>query len=198
MKTEFIELLRSTQRHGVDNVIEKLDKAGFFNAPASVNRHLNIPGGLLQHSMNVCKVALKLWEVMKEMKPGLEERVPRESVIIASLLHDVCKSNIYKIAQKWRKNDQGQWETYNTYEVDYSRLPLGHGEKSVIILLRLGLELTNEEILAIRWHMGAWDLAFQSYEMKNNISEAGEKFPLVSIIQAADGLSAHLLEVDKV
>lgn len=196
MKTEFIELIRSTQREGVDSLIESLERIGFFTAPASVSHHLNVPGGLLQHSMNVCKVALKLWEVMKEMKPGLEERVPRESVIIASLLHDVCKSDVYKTAQKWRKNDQGQWETYDTYEVDYSDLPLGHGEKSVIILLRLGLELTDEEIVAIRWHMSAWDLAFQSYEMKNNISEASEKFPLLSIIQAADGLSAHLLEAN--
>ena len=196
MKTEFIELIRSTQREGVDSLIESLERIGFFTAPASVSHHLNVPGGLLQHSMNVCKVALKLWEVMKEMKPGLEERVPRESVIIASLLHDVCKSDVYKTAQKWRKNDQGQWETYDTYEVDYSDLPLGHGEKSVIILLRLGLELTDEEIVAIRWHMSAWDLAFQSYELKNNISEASEKFPLLSIIQAADGLSAHLLEAN--
>ncbi len=196
MKTEFIELIRSTQRKGVDSLIVILERVGFFTAPASVSHHLNVPGGLLQHSMNVCKVALKLWEVMKEMKPGLEVQVPRESVIIASLLHDVCKSDVYKVAQKWRKNDQGQWETYDTYEVDYSDLPLGNGEKSVIILLRLGLELTDEEIVAIRWHMSAWDLAFQSYEMKNNISEASEKFPLLSIIQAADGLSAHLLEAN--
>ena len=73
MKNEFIELLKSTQRNGVDSLIENLDKLGFFTAPASVGHHLNIPGGLFQHSMNVCKVALKLWEVMKEMKPGLEE-----------------------------------------------------------------------------------------------------------------------------
>jgi hypothetical protein len=55
--------------------------------------------------------------------------LPVESVIIASLLHDVCKSNIYKDAILNRKNDQGYWEKVPGYEVDYSSLPLGHGEK---------------------------------------------------------------------
>ena len=61
------------------------------------------------------------------------------------------------------------------------------------MLLRLGLELTNDELLAIRWHMAAWDLPFQSYEEKSNLSEASN-VPLVSLIQAADGLAAHFLE----
>ena len=37
--------------------------------------------------------------------------------------------------------------------MDYFDLPVGHGEKSVIMLLRWGLRMTDDEILAIRWHM---------------------------------------------
>ena len=127
--------------------------------------------------------------------PEMEERLPEKSIIIAALLHDICKANIYKKTQKWNKNDQGQWEQYDTYETDYSRMPVGHGEKSVIILLRQGLVMTDDEIMAIRWHMGAWDLAFQSYEAKSNINEAGNRYPLLSLIQSADNMATHILEL---
>ena len=127
-------------------------------------------------------------------KPELAEKLPVESVILTSLLHDVCKSNIYKETLLNRKNDQGYWEKVPGYEVDYSSLPLGHGEKSVIMLLSLGLKMTRDEMLAIRWHMTAWDLAFHSPEQKSNLQVAKDMAPLCTLIQAADGLSSALLE----
>lgn len=193
MKDKYISLLRSTDRQGIDSVIAYLEKVGFFEAPASVNRHLSYVGGLVEHSLNVHRMAMMLRGQMVEMKPELAEQLAEDSVTIAALLHDVCKANIYKTAKKWRKDEQNRWEQYDTYEADYSRFPLGHGEKSVIMLLRLGLTLTNDEILAIRWHMGAWNLPFQSYEDKCNISEASDH-PLTAVIQAADGLATHILE----
>ena len=63
-KKEFCELLRSTQREGVDYVIEDLESLGFFEAPASTRFHLNHDGGLCEHSLNVCKVGLMLREEM--------------------------------------------------------------------------------------------------------------------------------------
>ncbi len=194
MKDEFISILKATNRKGIDKVVDYLEKAGFFVAPASVNRHLSHDGGLLEHSLNVYRTAMALRRQMVELKPELEPRLPEESVAVATLLHDVCKSNIYRKITKYRKDEQGRWEQYDGYDTDYSRFPFGHGEKSVVMLLRLGLELTNDELLAIRWHMGAWDLSFQSYESKSNISVASD-VPLVSIVQAADSLAAHLLEV---
>jgi hypothetical protein len=82
------------------------------------------------------------------------------------------------------------------YDVDYSEFPLEHGEKSVIWLHYNGLRLTVDEIIAIRWHMTACDLPFQSPEMKGNLNAAKEKCPLLPLIQAADGLSANILEKD--
>ena len=194
LKHQFIEKLLSTGREGMENVIKHLDRLGFFTAPASTKFHLNVKGGLMQHSWNVCNTALMLREQMIQMKSELADMLPVESVIIASLLHDVCKSNIYKDAILNRKNDQGYWEKVPGYEVDYSSLPLGHGEKSVIMLLTLGLKLTKDEMLAIRWHMTAWELAFQSPEQKSNLQIARDTSPLRTIIQAADGLSSSLLE----
>ena len=193
-KKEYIDLLKSTRRENINYVIEELEELGFFLAPASTNFHSNHKEVLLEHSLKVCKVGLMLREQMINMNPDLESQLPLDSVILCTLLHDVCKSEIYKTAIKKRKNNFGVWEEYRGYDVDYSNFPLGHGEKSVIMLLRMGLELSDEEIMAIRWHMTAWDLAFQSQEMKANLNAAKDKTPLCCIVQTADGLATNQLE----
>lgn len=193
-KNEFVELLYSTGREGMDEVILQLEELGFFQAPASSKFHLNHEGGLLEHSLNVCKIGLMLRDQMLLLKPELEESLNKESVIIASLLHDLCKADIYQKCVRKRKDRLGQWVDYETYELDYSNFPLGHGEKSVIVLLRMGLDLSDDEIMAIRWHMSAWDLPFQSPDLKANFDTAKRICPLCSLIQAADGLASNLLE----
>lgn len=191
---EFENLLRSVNRKGVEEVLLQLKKIGFFEAPASTVFHLNRKGGLVSHSLSVYSVACKLREAMLVLKPELETSLPMDSLIVTTLLHDVCKAEIYKIEKKWRKDDNNKWESFDAYGVDYSNFPLGHGEKSVIRLLQWGLQLTDDEIIAIRWHMHAWDLPFQSPEAKSNFNEAGKKSPLLSILQSSDGLSTKLLE----
>jgi hypothetical protein len=194
MKREFIELLLSTGREGMSNVIVELGKLGFFEAPASAHFHFNRPGGLLEHSLNVYKVAKELRAAMIRMRPELDTALTMDSLTIAALLHDVCKAGIYKPTVTYRRNDEGKWDKLPGYDVDYSGLPLGHGEKSVIMLQMWGLKLTLDEILAIRWHMGAWDLAFQSAEQKANLNVAKAQAPLCTIIRTADELATTLLE----
>lgn len=101
---------------------------------------------------------------MVDMDGSLAMELPKDSIIIASLLHDACKADIYQPVIKKHKNQYGVWEDKPGYDVDYSNFPLGHGEKSVIMLLRSGLDA------------------------------AKCKSPLVSLIQAADNLAATLLE----
>jgi hypothetical protein len=195
MKQTIIDLLRSTNREGMENVINWLcNESDFFTAPASTVFHGNYAGGLAEHSLNVYNMAIDLREMLLKHKPELQHQVPTESIIIAALLHDICKANIYKTVTKKRQNASGCWEVYQAYTTDYSEFPLGHGEKSVILLLRLGLQLTNDEMMAIRWHMTAWDLAFQNPEAKSNLNEAKNQCPLLSIVQSADGLASAILE----
>ena len=181
MKTQFLQLLRSTNRQGVENVIAWLNQSDFFEAPASTMFHGNYAGGLLEHSMNVALLANDIREMMIRRKPEIVNQVSRENIIIAALLHDICKANVYQKATKYRKDKNNAWETYDSYNVDYSELPLG-------------LQLTNDEILAIRWHMTAWELPFQSNEAKANLSTAKDQCPLLTIIQTADGLASAILE----
>ena len=195
MKQTIIDLLRSTNREGMENVINWLcNESDFFTAPASTVFHGNYAGGLAEHSLNVYNMAIDLREMLLKHKPELQHQVPTESIIIAALLHDICKANIYKTVTKKRQNASGSWEVYQAYTTDYSEFPLGHGEKSVILLLRLGLQLTNDEMMAIRWHMTAWELPFQSGEAKAYLNAAKDKCPLLTIIQTADGLASAILE----
>lgn len=191
----FKEALAATNRKGINSVLSKLEENGFFEAPASSKFHLSCKGGLAEHSMNVYEAARILREQIISRKPELEEQLPLDSVAICALLHDVCKTDVYKEGILSRKNEDGYWEKYVGYQVDYNMgLPLGHGEKSVILLLSWGLELTPEEMLAIRWHMSAWDMPMQSAEHKESFNAAKAKSPLVSLVQLADGIATGLLE----
>ena len=194
MKEQFLQLLRSTEREGIEELIEALEEMGFFTAPASANHHLNVEGGLLEHSLNTCKAALAIYEGLKPLDASVEKEVRRDSIILSSLLHDVCKSDIYKRSVKKRKNNVGQWEDVEGYSVSYRNFPMGHGEKSVILLLCNGLSLYDDEMLAIRWHMGAWGINMNSFEDQRCYDTSRKLYPLVSIIQAADGLAASILE----
>lgn len=107
-KKEFIDLLKSTNREGVDELIMDLEDLGFFEAPASSKFHLNYDGGLVEHSVNVCRAALRVREAMIELDDTLLESLPKDSVIVASLLHDACKADIYKPVMKKQKNSFGR------------------------------------------------------------------------------------------
>ena len=177
-KKQFIDTLSATCREGIDAVLSKLEKNGFFEAPASTKFHLSCKGGLLEHSLNVYEAAMFLREQILLRRPEMEAELPADSVAICALLHDTCKTDIYKEGILSRKNADGYWEKYLGFSVDYSTgLPLGHGEKSVIMLLSWGLKLTPEEMLAIRWHMTAWDLPMQSPEHKESLNAAKAKTP---------------------
>ena len=194
-KQSFVEALSATNREGMDKVLAKLEELGFYEAPASTKFHMSCKGGLLEHSMNVYRAALALREQAIGARPELEELLPLDSIAICTLLHDTCKTDIYKEGILSRKNDDGYWEKYVGFMVDYSMgLPLGHGEKSVIMLLSWGLRLMPEEMLAIRWHMTAWDLPMQSPEHRESLNAAKAKSPLVTLLQLADGFASGLLE----
>ena len=101
MKKEIIELLKATERERIDRVIDYLEnKSDYFTAPASTAFHGNYSGGLAEHSLNVYNVAMKVKAAMVELKPELANRLSDESIAIVALLHDLCKTNVYKIEKK--------------------------------------------------------------------------------------------------
>lgn len=187
----FCEILRSTERENIDYVIEDLESWGFFEAPASSQGHGAYPGGLLEHSLNVYDAAMASKKEMIAMRPDLEEALQDDSIAIAALLHDVCKADFYRRVTKKKRNEIGIYEDVECYEIHDENFPVGHGEKSVILLLQSGLDLHDDEIYAIRWHMGPWNL---SRDDERFYRQAGRATPLQPLIHAADTLASAILE----
>ena len=89
VKEEIIVTLNKTGREGINDLIEYLEEAGFFTAPASGGNHLSKEGGLAEHSLNVCHIAEKL-SVSLIGGANITDEI-RNSVVIAALLHDIGK-----------------------------------------------------------------------------------------------------------
>lgn len=175
MKEEFISLLRSTNREGIEEVIQFLEKSDFYKAPASTRFHGSFEGGLLEHSM-------KVYEILKHKVKNslLDLNVSDDTLIIIALLHDICKVNFYKVDYRNAKNERGEWEKVPYYTVD-NTIPYGHGEKSVMMITEY-MKLTVEEKYCIRWHMGFTE----PKEAYNTLGQAFKKFPLALILHEAD------------
>lgn len=169
-------LLSRIDRQGMAELRAYLQKSDFYRAPCSTRFHLCEAGGLAQHSLNVYKTLCAL-------RRTIGMAIPLESIVIASLLHDVCKINTYKEVNKWRKNSDGAWEQYIGYEFDES-FSYGHGEKSVYIISKY-ITLTEHEATAIRAHMGGWDKdpLTCSKIMDNNL--------LAILLHSADLIASH-------
>ena len=189
----FEQALRSTGREGIEDLLKTIREIDFYYAPSSTKFHSNYQGGLLDHSLLVLSTAMKLRNSMIELKPELEGLLEENSVIISALLHDLCKACFYVPTTKWKKNENEQWVSYTGYEVK-DVFPIGHGEKSVILLQYYGLHLTMEEMLAIRYHMGLWTSSIDCGDSGRSYFRAVDICPLVTIIQNADFMSSYMLE----
>lgn len=159
-RADFMAVYGNTiKRDGAASMLYWLDsKTDFFAAPASSKHHLAQPGGLAIHSLNVYKRLLEI--TARDVFGGTDGALLAEDVVetvtILGLLHDVCKAGVYHQETKRRKNQEtGKWEDYLGYTFR-DPFPLGHGEKSLFLITR-HMALTEEEALAIRWHMGAYD-----------------------------------------
>ena len=173
---EVFKLLRTIERKGMDRLVAYLQSSDFFTAPCSSMYHLSEKGGLVQHSLNVYKY-------FKQILSLVNSKLPDESIILCALLHDSCKINLYK------SNPNERARFFRAFVVD-EKLPLGHGEKSVMIIQRF-IELTDAEMLIIRWHMSAFDLS--NYSIKSYYS-AVEKCAEIVALQSADYLATTFLE----
>lgn len=129
-KHKIVDLLQSTNRDGIENVLQYLEDSGFYIVPSSKHRHHNWRGGLAEHCLGVCTTALEHGE-----------GIPRDSIIIAGILHDICK------ASKLHYDVEGRIHHSSTHIH-------GHGYRSIKLLEQFGLVLTEDERRAIRWHMG--------------------------------------------
>ena len=180
-KERFIEIYKEhITRPGADKLLDYLlsSSSDFFTAPASTRYHGNYPGGLLEHSLNVYD-CLCDYLSREKVKNDFNLEYSDETIAIVSLLHDLCKVNVYKSGFRNVKGEDGVWRQVPNYTFE-DTLPYGHGEKSVYIISGF-MRLTREEAFAIRYHMG-----FSGEENKNTVGNALEMFPLALAVNIAD------------
>ena len=184
-KVVIITLLQSTARDGIDRLISYLEKHDYFTAPASTKYHLSVPGGLAQHSLNVYFNLMRLyygedWRSLEEYTERADG-VEHSNIVIAALLHDLCKVDFYKSVLRNVKED-GAWKEVSQYVVDEQMKILGHGSKSVIVAQQF-IRLYFAEIQAISFHMGMSD---PDASFAATISEVYDEVKLARYLHMAD------------
>lgn len=165
---------------------QDLKDTGFFTAAASTKYHGAFEGGLFEHSRNVTQVLITL-----TADNGLAWQRP-ESPYIIGMFHDLCKIDQYR--QLRREGACNGSETTcaadNTkWEYNPNTVLKGHGDKSVMLLSQY-LRLTMEEILCIRYHMGA----FVEQKEWSDYTRAIHLYDTVLWTHHADMIASHVLE----
>lgn len=164
----------------INKIINWCRSTDLYTAPASTVFHESHKGGLLLHTYNVTQQILELYKLNKF------ENVELSSSLLVALVHDWCKIGLYEPFLRNVKNaDTGMWEQVESYKRKDFYIPLGHGVQSMYISNRF-FKLSMEECLAIRWHMGRWNVADSEL---NELQQANEQYPLVHMLQFADCLA---------
>lgn len=165
-KEKIIELLKRTKREGIESLIKYLESNGFFESPASTKFRGCYAGGLATHSLDVYERLLALSSPLKldsVSAPG-QKPLPIDvgNIIIAALLHDICKIGAYigdEKPYKWNKSQ-----------------PKGHALLS-IERIKKHIELTDIEKLMITYHMGVYGLK-DFYEKGSWEYKTNAEYPL--------------------
>ena len=152
--------------------VEKLIEMGYFKAPASLSHHGTMEGDLYEHSK---MIYLQLKEYTEKLY--LSWKTERSPVVIA-FLHDLCKADDYVLMDGeyvWNKN----------------RILIGHGEKSAIMALQLFPEMTDEEVMCIRYHMGA----YEGQEKWKTLNNAIKAYSNILWVHHADMVASQIWKV---
>ena len=179
MKEKIIDLLKSTDRPGIHYLTEYMDDGGFFEAPCSTDKHLSVPGGLAEHSVNV-------YYGMLELDKALKADIPHDSIILCGLLHDLGKMGDHGksnyVVNILKSGQQSATKPYATNK-DLAYLP--HEIRSAMIAERY-IPLTEDEETAILWHNGLYG------QFKYDIP--GKETPLYMVLHWADMWASRVTE----
>jgi 23S rRNA maturation-related 3'-5' exoribonuclease YhaM len=182
IKEQIEHLLRQTKRDGIEDLLNYMDKAGFYTSPASTKYHGASEGALAVHSLNVCNAAIDLataWCGENWVDNNIN------SIVICALLHDLGKAGQFNkplyvdnILKKGRSEAQ-------PFKINDELMTLDHEIVSVIEASKY-IELTEDEQRAIAWHNGLYGTF--KYQI------AGKETPLYMIIHFADMWASRVIE----
>ena len=158
IKQAIIDRLRATKRENIEVVIDYMEKHGFFTYHCHSHHHYY--GGLAEHAWQTYQIALRLDAERCANNPNAQT-LNEDSIAICALLHDFC-------------------------DCSGMRDITGHGRRSARLLKDIGFKLTQEEFLAIRFHMSLKDKT--THPSYNDALKSQLRY----VVHKADGISAHL------
>ena len=150
--------LRATKRENIEKVIDYMEKNKFFKKWCG--NHHKYSGGLSSHSWQTYQIALRLNAEYIAKNPN-SPQLDADSLAICTLLHDICDCSGMRDIK-------------------------GHGRRSAKLLKEIGFKLTQEEFLAIRFHMSLKD------KTTHPLYDDALKSQLRYVVHKADGKSAKL------
>ena len=185
MREKIENLLKTTGRPGIEDLLEWMFKNGFYDAPCSSKYHLAKPGGLAEHSLNVFKHAIKIATMNFE---DLEDQITFEtidSIVICSLLHDLGKAGQFGKPNYIKNN--GEDAKSAPFKTNNDLLYVPHEIRSVAIASKF-IDLTEQEQFAILYHNGLYG-ELTGFKGKEN--------PLLLILHHADMWAARVTEKEE-
>ena len=164
----------------------------YVMAPASGKSwyHSAFAGGYVDHVNRVVEYAVKQMRLYKEMG-GLID-FTEEELVFAALFHDLGKlgdgdqPNYIPQTDKWRQDKLSEMYTNNP-DLDFMLIP----DRSLFILQKFGIPVSQKEFLAIRLHDGVFDKANEAYFFSYQESSR-QKTSIISILHSADFLASKV------
>lgn len=183
---DFVDFMASSGDEDLvsPDMLKYLSLNHFFTAPASTKYHGNYEGGLFDHSFAVAKFLVRLTE-----DNHLTWKNPRSPYVVG-MFHDLCKIDQYRHPASRLITDGVTVVGSFKWEYNPDTLLKGHGDKSVMLLSQF-YTLTDEEIMCIRYHMGA----FTDKDEWNDYTRAVRNYPNVLWTHQADMLASHVAGV---
>ena len=201
IKDKITNILLSTQRKGIEDLLRWMDENGFFVAPCSSKYHLAQAGGLAKHTFNVWLAAYSMIEAfyIKQNRPFTQEFL--DSVVICTMLHDLGKTGQFgKPAYKQfihhgikltpeniNDPDLSFMDVSIEYETNKDLLYIPHEVRSIAIASQF-IELTEEEQHAILYHNGLYS---ELQSIKNHETE------LYMLLHFADMWASRVIETEE-
>lgn len=175
-KDEYETLFREyVKRDGFEEFLADLERNGFYDAWASTSFHCNFENGLVEHTLNVMKYALKLADTFNS-------DVSRESIVLCAGAHDVGKAYGYYVDNTLKS---GKLSGTKPKKINPSLMIKNHAMRSLNITSRF-FDLSESEKVCILSHDGFFENANREYML--GLDE------LLYIVHSADLYVARFVE----
>ena len=184
----YLESNRAKECH---NMIKHMEDT-YVMAPASSKTwyHNAFVGGYIDHVNRVAEFAIAQHNLYEKMGGTIDYTV--EELVFAALFHDLGKigdgekPNYIPQTDKWRQDKLSEMYTYNS-ELDFMLIP----DRSLFILQKFGIKVSQKEFLGIRLHDGVFDKANEAYFF-SNVESSRQKTSIISVLHTADFLASKV------